>query len=55
MAEQIEQKCPDDGTCHHLCTSECFRRMWCGPLSGVYPNDMWPTTVTTAPIRISKP
>lgn len=40
-------QCPDDGTCHHDCTDRegCFRVRSCGPLSGVYPNDEWPTDI----------
>lgn len=40
------RKCPDDGTCHHQCErNECFRVRGCGPLTGVYHNDEWPTLV----------
>ena len=29
-----KQKCPDGGTCHHLCEDNyCFRKQFCGPLS----------------------
>lgn len=36
-------KCPDGGACHHDCSTSCFRVEHCGPLSGVFPNDEWPT------------
>lgn len=39
--------CPDGGTCHHFCTvlgdAPCWRVHNAGPLSGVYPNNRWPT------------
>src|SRR5581483_8743267 len=40
-------RCPDRGRCHHSCASvaECFRVQCCGPLSGVYPGDVWPADV----------
>ena len=54
-------KCPDGGTCHHGCWSTrqeeapvherrkpCFRVLGCGPLSGVFPGDAWPTRVVHA-------
>lgn len=34
--------CPDGGRCHHACRASCFRVRTCGPLSGVFPGDMWP-------------
>jgi hypothetical protein len=34
--------CPDGGACHHQCLARCFRVQYCGPLSGIYPNDLWP-------------
>lgn len=40
--------CPDGGTCHHLCSQiggGCFRVAFCGPLSGVYPDNQWPEEV----------
>lgn len=37
-----DEKCPDGGACHHDCGASCFRVVGCGPLSGVYPDDMWP-------------
>lgn len=42
-----DRRCPDDGRCHHSCTSDdyCFRVRTCGPLSGVFPNDEWPDDV----------
>ena len=41
--------CPDDGRCHHSCsTAECFRVNCCSPLSGVYPGDSWPASVEAA-------
>lgn len=38
----IPERCPDGGTCHHGCTTSCFRVATCGPLSDVFPNDEWP-------------
>lgn len=41
-------KCPDDGTCHHEClvgARPCFRVQCCAPLSGVFPDDVWPDDV----------
>lgn len=35
--------CPDGGTCHHKCLVSCYRVECCGPLSGVFENDEWPT------------
>jgi|SRR6185437_2933895 len=37
--------CPDGGTCHHGCldSENCYRVEACGPLSGVYPGDRWPS------------
>ena len=38
--------CPDYGACHHDCgDGPCFRVQYCGPLSGVYPDDEWPVDV----------
>jgi hypothetical protein len=39
--------CPDGGTCHHKCALGCWRVDVCGPLSGVYPDDAWPESVTS--------
>ena len=48
-APGAQRPCPDDGRCHHGCgEAPCFRVGFCGPLSGVYPNDQWPTEVTAA-------
>jgi hypothetical protein len=35
--------CPDDGVCHHVCETGCFRVSHAEPLSGVFPDDRWPT------------
>lgn len=35
--------CPDQGTCHHGCRESCWRVANCGPLSGVFPNNEWPS------------
>lgn len=44
-----EQRCPDEGRCHHSCKeSRCFRVQSCGPLSGVYPDNCWPDDVLRA-------
>lgn len=44
--EQNRRTCPDGGTCHHECEGDdpatCFRVTGCGPLSGVFPGDVWP-------------
>lgn len=43
--------CPDGGTCHHECPPTptgprpCFRVRMAGPLSGVYPLNVWPEAV----------
>lgn len=46
------RRCPDGGACHHKCDSVgglgqpagyCYRVECCGPLSGVFPNDEWPS------------
>ena len=39
--------CPDDGTCHHDCPTgdECWRVRFAGPLSGVFPGDVWPDEI----------
>lgn len=45
--EMAAGRCPDGGTCHHGCYASdvsCYRVAYCGPLSGVFPNDRWPTT-----------
>ena len=43
---KAEQRCPDDGWCHHECGPEdCFRVWCCEPLSDVYPGDVWPADV----------
>lgn len=43
--EPVDRTCPDDGKCHHSCQpqSPCWRTKYCGPLSGVFPGDRWPT------------
>ncbi len=38
----MKLRCPDDGACHHGCVWRCWRVDYCGPLSGVYPGDVWP-------------
>lgn len=36
--------CPDGGACHHECDGgPCWRVANAGPLSGVYPDDQWPS------------
>lgn len=40
--------CPDGGSCHHLCAMRsvtCFRVRYCGPLSGVFPGNIWPEAI----------
>lgn len=40
--------CPDGGACHHGCwaaDSGCWRVHMAGPLTGVYPGDVWPADV----------
>lgn len=56
MQEQEATKrrtCPDEGTCHHECegahSSTCFRVQHCEPLSGVFPNDVWPLRLRRPP------
>lgn len=49
MKEEQEAKgCPDGGACHHQCPETCFRVKYCGPLSGVYPDDNWPPEIAEA-------
>jgi hypothetical protein len=40
--------CPDGATCHRNCAATCWRVGNCGPLSGVYRDDRWPTGVRIA-------
>jgi (2Fe-2S) ferredoxin len=40
-----KRKCPDGGTCHHECESSCLRVCICTPLTGVFPEDVWPEVV----------
>lgn len=45
VAESVlRAKCPDGGTCHHGCTP-CWRVSNCGPLSGVYEGNRWPSNL----------
>jgi hypothetical protein len=48
VPDREAEGCPDGGTCHHGCTTGCFRVSWAGPLSGVYPGDEWPADVRAA-------
>ena len=41
--------CPDGGACHHGCDAECFRVLYCGPLSDVFPSDEWPSAIVADP------
>jgi hypothetical protein len=42
--------CPDGGACHHWCADgPCFRVETCGPLSGVFPDDQWPSPAVPVP------
>lgn len=46
-----ENRCPDDGACHHACPGdECWRVANCGPLSGVFPGNEWPDRVKNIPL-----
>lgn len=39
--------CPDGGVCHHECAvAACFRVRYCGPLSGIFPENQWPEETT---------
>lgn len=49
MTTTPKLNCPDDGTCHHGCTTKCFRVEGCAPLSGVFPGDVWPLHVKYSP------
>ena len=40
--------CPDGAKCHHLCGQTCWRVVTCGPLSGAFPDNMWPANVIAA-------
>lgn len=44
-----KQQCPDGGVCHHDCKERCFRVETCEPLSGVYPDNVWPAGVRLSP------
>lgn len=38
--------CPDRGACHHRCEAPvCYRVVAAGPVSGYYPDDVWPHQV----------
>jgi (2Fe-2S) ferredoxin len=37
--------CCDGWPCHHGCITGCWRVAYAGPVSGVYPDDVWPTAV----------
>jgi hypothetical protein len=39
------ERCPDKGACHHWCGQRCFRVQCCSPLSGVFPDDVWPKAI----------
>jgi hypothetical protein len=39
------ERCPDKGACHHWCGQLCFRVQCCSPLSGVFPDDVWPKAI----------
>ncbi len=41
-------RCPDGGYCHHGCSRACFRVLTCGPLSGVWDEDKWPSWIAEA-------
>lgn len=45
---RIQRHCPDDGACHHQCARGCYRVAYAGPLSNVYPFDIWPPEVVRA-------
>jgi hypothetical protein len=53
--ENASPRCPDWGTCHHLCTTTCFRVQCCEPLSGVYPGNQWPRAVVEHPSPLPNP
>ena len=44
-----KRECPDDGACHHHCTTRCWRVDHCEPLTGVYPGDRWPVELFIRP------
>lgn len=49
MSDHKAGGCPDGGVCHHWCADgPCFRVGSCGPLSGVFPGDQWPTALRAA-------
>ena len=35
--------CADGGKCHHFCLRTCWREKNCAPLSGVFPDNEWPS------------
>jgi len=49
-------RCPDDGRCHHDCgAGPCFRVRYCGPLTGVYRDDVWPDyVILTEQVRAAR-
>lgn len=49
VASGPQRRCPDGGACHHDCGEEtCWRAFFAEPLSGVYPNDTWPSDLLDA-------
>jgi hypothetical protein len=46
----LSPPCPDKGACHHSCplAGPCFRVLYAGPLSGVFPGNEWPAEVRAA-------
>lgn len=54
---RTEGRCPDRGACGHYCADgPCWRVSTCGPLSGVYPGNLWPDRILTAnAVRVTPP
>lgn len=52
----IIRACPDGGTCHHRCgpTGPCYRVGCCGPLSGVFGGDEWPSWLRSDPWWVTR-
>lgn len=51
MSNSYKKQCPDGAVCNHDCESRCFRVDNCGPLSGVYPDDEWPSEMSAEEVQ----
>ncbi|MCK4784798.1 MAG: hypothetical protein KAV87_13685, partial [Desulfobacteraceae bacterium] len=55
MSNNYKKQCPDGAVCNHDCESRCFRVDNCEPLSGVYPDDKWPSEMSAADVQPVSP